>query len=119
MLTIRDVNCHEPSLPGLDVRTQTLGMQRTALGLLVAALAACQSTGQPTNSRRMSMSTDPETTVHNRSLTVAAREGGDGAIVGRRRDVLDSYLSYREIGDGAPIVFLHGSPTSSYLWRNV
>ncbi|MGY2063225.1 haloalkane dehalogenase, partial [Nocardia gipuzkoensis] len=35
-------------------------------------------------------------------------------------DVLDSYLHYRDIGSGdVPVVFLHGNPTSSYLWRNV
>ncbi|WP_416963230.1 haloalkane dehalogenase [Streptomyces sp. Agncl-13] len=33
--------------------------------------------------------------------------------------VLDSAMSYRESGTGTPIVFLHGNPTSSYLWRNV
>jgi haloalkane dehalogenase len=27
--------------------------------------------------------------------------------------------SYVETGDGDPIVFLHGNPTSAYLWRNV
>jgi haloalkane dehalogenase len=33
--------------------------------------------------------------------------------------VLDSTISHRESGTGEPIVFLHGNPTSSYLWRNV
>ncbi len=33
--------------------------------------------------------------------------------------VLDSTMTHRESGTGAPIVFLHGNPTSSYLWRNV
>ena len=33
--------------------------------------------------------------------------------------VLDSTMTHRELGTGAPIVFLHGNPTSSYLWRNV
>jgi len=33
--------------------------------------------------------------------------------------VLDSTIAYRESGSGDPIVFLHGNPTSSYLWRNV
>jgi haloalkane dehalogenase len=33
--------------------------------------------------------------------------------------VLDSFLSYREAGTGSPIVFLHGNPTSSHVWRNV
>jgi haloalkane dehalogenase len=28
-------------------------------------------------------------------------------------------MAYFEIGEGRPIVFLHGNPTSSYLWRNV
>ncbi len=28
-------------------------------------------------------------------------------------------MSYAEIGSGTPVVFLHGNPTSSYLWRNV
>ncbi|QNE17347.1 haloalkane dehalogenase [Kribbella qitaiheensis] len=28
-------------------------------------------------------------------------------------------MAYREVGTGRPIVFLHGNPTSSYLWRNI
>ena len=28
-------------------------------------------------------------------------------------------MAYVEQGQGAPIVFLHGNPTSSYLWRNI
>jgi haloalkane dehalogenase len=28
-------------------------------------------------------------------------------------------MSYVEFGQGDPIVFLHGNPTSSYLWRNI
>ena len=28
-------------------------------------------------------------------------------------------MSYVEVGSGDPIVFLHGNPTSSYLWRNL
>jgi haloalkane dehalogenase len=35
-------------------------------------------------------------------------------------EVLDSFMSYRDVGDGdVAVVFLHGNPTSSYLWRNV
>ena len=34
-------------------------------------------------------------------------------------DVLGSRMHYVEEGDGDPILFLHGNPTSSYLWRNV
>lgn len=28
-------------------------------------------------------------------------------------------MTFTEMGEGDPIVFLHGNPTSSYLWRNV
>jgi haloalkane dehalogenase len=34
-------------------------------------------------------------------------------------NVLDTFISYRETGNGSPIVFLHGNPTSSHVWRNV
>jgi haloalkane dehalogenase len=37
----------------------------------------------------------------------------------RRLAVHDSHMTYVEVGVGDPIVFLHGNPTSSYLWRNV
>ncbi|MEV4319716.1 haloalkane dehalogenase [Actinocrispum sp. NPDC049592] len=33
--------------------------------------------------------------------------------------VLDSTMYYEEIGDGTPVVFLHGNPGSSHLWRKV
>lgn len=33
--------------------------------------------------------------------------------------VLSSKIHYVESGKGDPIVFLHGMPTSSYLWRNI
>ncbi|MFD5085824.1 haloalkane dehalogenase [Kitasatospora sp. NPDC058406] len=35
------------------------------------------------------------------------------------RPVLDSTMFHREVGAGAPMVFLHGNPTSSHLWRDV
>lgn len=35
-------------------------------------------------------------------------------------EVLDSFMSFSDVGAGdVPVVFLHGNPTSSYLWRNV
>jgi haloalkane dehalogenase len=34
-------------------------------------------------------------------------------------DVLGKKIAYTETGEGDPIVFIHGNPTSSYLWRNV
>ena len=37
----------------------------------------------------------------------------------KRIAVLDSDMAYVDTGSGDPVVFLHGNPTSSYLWRNV
>ena len=34
-------------------------------------------------------------------------------------DIHGLTMSYEEVGEGDPIVFLHGNPTSSYLWRNI
>lgn len=42
-----------------------------------------------------------------------------GPVIARSVAVRDSWLHYQEAGVGDPIVFLHGNPTSSYLWRNV
>ena len=36
-----------------------------------------------------------------------------------RVPVLDTEIAYVDRGMGDPIVFLHGNPTSSYLWRHV
>jgi haloalkane dehalogenase len=37
----------------------------------------------------------------------------------KRLQVRGKSMAYVEVGEGDPIVFLHGNPTSSYLWRNV
>lgn len=37
----------------------------------------------------------------------------------RRVEVNGLEMAYVEVGEGDPIVLLHGNPTSSYLWRNV
>jgi haloalkane dehalogenase len=34
-------------------------------------------------------------------------------------NILGKRMAYHDHGKGTPIVFLHGNPTSSYLWRNV
>ncbi|MGC2445874.1 alpha/beta fold hydrolase, partial [Candidatus Binatus sp.] len=37
----------------------------------------------------------------------------------KKLEILKTWISYADTGAGDPIVFLHGNPTSSYLWRNV
>jgi haloalkane dehalogenase len=41
------------------------------------------------------------------------------ALTKKTVDVLGSQMAYHERGQGAPVLFLHGNPTSSYLWRDV
>ncbi|MGI5500153.1 haloalkane dehalogenase [Lentzea sp. CA-135723] len=36
-----------------------------------------------------------------------------------KTDVLGSWIAHAESGEGPAVVFLHGNPTSSYLWRDV
>src|SRR5215510_6924501 len=33
--------------------------------------------------------------------------------------VLNTNMAYVDVGNGDPIVLLHGNPTPSYLWRNI
>jgi len=37
----------------------------------------------------------------------------------KRVSILDTDMAYVDVGEGDPIVFLHGNPTPSYLWRNI
>lgn len=57
---------------------------------------------------------------------MAALPEGDSAMVSavmpysKQKRTIEGYqMAYVEEGQGDPIVFLHGNPTSSYLWRNV
>ena len=54
------------------------------------------------------------------SAAVASTIACEGRAMEKSRvEVLGSQMAYVELGEGDPIVFLHGNPTSSYLWRNV
>ena len=57
------------------------------------------------------------------SMTEAQEAGSpiraDDVHPRHRVKVLDTQMSYVDTGNGDPIVFLHGNPTSSYLWRNI
>jgi haloalkane dehalogenase len=37
----------------------------------------------------------------------------------RRARVLDTEMAFVDVGQGRPVVFLHGNPTSSFLWRAI
>ena len=51
--------------------------------------------------------------------SVCQQNLGFAAFYGRNMNAWIDCLTYLDEGDGASIVFAHGNPTSSYLWRNV
>ena len=46
-------------------------------------------------------------------------EISDQELEKKKIKVLGKNMSYIERGEGDPIIFQHGNPTSSYLWRNI
>jgi haloalkane dehalogenase len=52
-------------------------------------------------------------------IVSTAEPDGPDHLPRRRVKVLDSEISYIDVGQGEPVVFLHGNPTWSYQWRNI
>lgn len=44
---------------------------------------------------------------------------GDFPFESKFIDINGSKMHYIDVGKGDPVLFLHGNPTSSYLWRNI
>src|SRR5260370_40519166 len=58
--------------------------------------------------------------------SISGQKGTDRSMISatfpyhkQRQHVLGMEMAHVDEGRGDPIVFLHGNPTSSYLWRNV
>lgn len=51
--------------------------------------------------------------------TVTLPVSADFPFEKKRLPILDSEIAYVDEGTGPIVLFLHGNPTSSYLWRNV
>ena len=66
---------------------------------------ASGSCAAPPRRRARWLSSPPGSCRHDQGMRYAS-------VLGRR-------MAYREVGAGEPIVFLHGNPTSSFLWRRV
>ena len=79
-------------------------MRQSSLGL-AAALFASVSVPQPAAAQQGA----------NATSAISA----DFSFESRYVEVLGSRMHYVDEGEGQPILFIHGNPTSSYLWRNV
>src|SRR5262249_62281235 len=53
------------------------------------------------------------------SVTTTAEPDGPDHLPRRRVKAGDTEISYIDVGQGEPVVFLHGNPTWSYQWRNI
>ncbi len=53
------------------------------------------------------------------SLLLASSAMADTPYEKQYKTILGQKMAYIDEGQGRPVVFLHGNPTSSYLWRNI
>ena len=61
----------------------------------------------------------PQTTMAQQDTNSSSAISADFPFQSRYMEVLGSRMHYVDEGEGEPILFLHGNPTSSYLWRNI
>src|SRR5215475_6017356 len=105
--------------PGLTGQPRTMLSGRCSQGDLfsrgpdstdVPLLASFFRRARPPNCEECFMSMAISRTMNNKAAFPYQKQ---------RRRVLGREMAYVEVGQGDPIVLLHGNPTSSYLWRNV
>ncbi len=61
----------------------------------------------------------PQATVALQGTNTTSSISAEFPFESRYVEVLGSRMHYVDEGEGEPILFLHGNPTSSYLWRNI
>ncbi len=91
-------SCSQRQLPS---RLHSLATSLISCGLL-SWLSVASASEAYNGFKRPPFPVATEQTMTQKMVTVMGRE-----------------MAYVEAGDGDPILFLHGVPTSSYLWRNV
>ena len=64
-------------------------------------------------------STSTSTAKEARAHAALAANVASHPLQSQQVKVLDSYLHYTEVGSGKPMLFLHGMPTSCYVWRKI
>ena len=53
------------------------------------------------------------------TIPLATSASSNEPMPKKKMTVLGNEMAYVDQGSGRPVVFLHGNPTSSYLWRNI
>ncbi len=117
-----DTPAAHASLPCSTLRgTAAARLTRRELLGIIATATATVATGLPEAAGASSVldSLARGTRVPSRASGPVPAVGAQTRPAKRFAEVLGLRMAYVEVGQGAPILFLHGNPTSSYLWRNV
>ncbi len=61
----------------------------------------------------------PQATVALQGTNTTSSISAEFPFESRYVEILGSRMHYIDEGEGEPVLFLHGNPTSSYLWRNI
>src|SRR5262249_13433960 len=101
-----DLTLHDSNGPSDKVRNREMQWTRRAFGGLVLGGFSFAGIGFVNAARSDTV------------VTTVEPDGPDH-LPRRRVKVLDTEISYVDVGEGEPVVFLHGNPTWSYQWRNI
>ena len=94
----------------------------TTTVLLVVVLAGCDALVDPPgagSARHLASARCTATSSPPPAAGATSAISADFPFESRYIEVLGSRMHYIDEGAGDPILFLHGNPTSSYLWRNI
>jgi haloalkane dehalogenase len=95
----------------------------TTAFILMVSLALVMGAGIILNNVEGSVSTNTSNTnqpfQNNISLPHQQNISAEFPFESKYVEVLGSKMHYIDEGEGEPILFIHGNPTSSYLWRNI
>lgn len=69
--------------------------------------------------RRNFMSATASLALATFPIPLTAKDTADFPFALKRKSILGHEMAFVDEGAGHPVVFLHGNPTSSYLWRNI
>src|SRR5215217_531599 len=106
MLILSEFTTHESSLPESIETAQAPFMHETTLVAALTAFLGCSSPAAVPSAASPSRKSE----IMTESMSVPEP---------KLAPVLDSSMAYLEQGAGAPIVFIHGNPLSSHVWRKV
>ena len=99
-------------------RQFSVGLTAIALAGFVAALSSISCDSDPESGALQPEGQDDMTEAQTHKVP-PMEVSSETKYTLQFTDVLGSQMAFVDVGEGDPILFLHGEPTSSYLWRNI